>query len=114
MNDIEDISRKCILTEGVAGAGKTTAAIDKVNQYLSDHPEKKDKVILLTLTNTGAKEIGIRTNHRITKNICLTQSGHTVQTMIPKWYAGVSQISVCLAEAKPSIQKKSGKPITII
>ena len=42
MNDIEDISRKCILTEGVAGAGKTTAAIDNVNQYLSDHPEKKD------------------------------------------------------------------------
>ena len=68
MNDIEDISRKCILTEGVAGAGKTTAAIDNVNQYLSDHPEKKDKVILLTLTNTGAKEIGIRTNHRINGN----------------------------------------------
>ena len=68
MSEIEDINRKCILIEGVAGAGKTTAAIDHVNQYLSEHPENKDKVFLLTLTNTGAKEIGLRTDHRIRGN----------------------------------------------
>ena len=68
MTGIEDISRKCILTEGVAGAGKTTAAISNANDYLAEHPDKKDKVLLLTLTNTGAKEIGIRTGHRIRGN----------------------------------------------
>ena len=68
MNEIEEINRKCILIEGVAGAGKTTAAINHVNQYLSEHPENKDKVFVLTLTNTGAKEIGLRTDHRIRGN----------------------------------------------
>ena len=68
MTEIEDINRKCILTEGVAGAGKTTAAITNANDYLAEHPGKKDKVLLLTLTNTGAKEIGARTEHRIRGN----------------------------------------------
>ncbi len=68
MAEIEDISRKCILTEGVAGAGKTTAAIENAKSYLQEHPEKKDKVLLLTLTNSGAKEIAVRTEHRIRGN----------------------------------------------
>ena len=41
MTEIEDINRKCILTEGVAGAGKTTAAISNANDYLAEHPGKR-------------------------------------------------------------------------
>lgn len=68
MSGIDDINRKCILTEGVAGAGKTSAAIENIKAYLDENPGKKDKVLLLTLTNTGAREIGLRTEHRIRGN----------------------------------------------
>ena len=68
MNEKDEKNGVCILTEGVAGAGKTTAAISNANDYLAEHPEKKNKVFLLTLTNTGAKEITARTEMRIRGN----------------------------------------------
>ena len=68
MNENDEKTGACILTEGVAGAGKTTAAISSADAYLAEHPEKKNKVFLLTLTNTGAKEITSRTQMRIRGN----------------------------------------------
>lgn len=68
MNENDEKTGACILTEGVAGAGKTTAAINSADAYLAEHPEKKNKVFLLTLTNTGAKEITSRTQMRIRGN----------------------------------------------
>lgn len=68
MNENDEKTGACILTEGVAGAGKTTAAISSADDYLAEHPEKKNKVFLLTLTNTGAKEITARTQMRIRGN----------------------------------------------
>ena len=68
MNENDEKTGACILTEGVAGAGKTTAAINSADAYLEEHPEKKNKVFLLTLTNTGAKEITSRTQMRIRGN----------------------------------------------
>ena len=41
MNEKDKKTGVCILTEGVAGAGKTTAAISNANDYLAEHPEKK-------------------------------------------------------------------------
>ena len=68
MNENDEKTGACILTEGVAGAGKTTAAISSADAYLAEHPEKKNKVFLLTLTNTGAKEITVRTGMKIRGN----------------------------------------------
>lgn len=72
MNAVEDISRSCVLTEGVAGAGKTTEAIRSADGYLEERPGSRPRVLMLTLTVSGAEEIGKRTGGRI--------RGHTVHS----------------------------------
>ena len=52
----------------MAGAGKTTTAIRNANEFIAENPGKQNKILMLTLTQTGAREITNRTNGAINGN----------------------------------------------
>ena len=63
MNDeIPVINKEYLVTEGVAGAGKTTTAIRNAKEALEKNPENGNKIMAVTLTKAAANEFSKRTD----------------------------------------------------
>lgn len=58
MNEnIPNINRKCVKTEGVAGAGKTTAAIKAIEEYSANASPDSKGVLMFSLTNATIQNL---------------------------------------------------------
>lgn len=82
IDDVPVINERYLITEGVAGAGKTTVAIKNAMEAINENPDSANKIIAVTLTKTAAREFQERTGgsvpgytaHSIALNILKTQA----------------------------------------